>query len=164
MTQLKSESQTWHVQNWGTWGWVETILKLIGVGVAVFGLLGVIPSFSFAILLNAKLLAVIVLALMSLMSLFIVTLRFGQREVIGFVYSILSAIGHISALLLTLQTLVEPRYPAVFAALYLLAELVKIQFLRSTGYTEAGRDTKAMLQIPVTFAIAYLLIAVFIWL
>jgi hypothetical protein len=163
-TQLKSESTTWHVQNWGAWGWAETILKLIGIAVAIFGLVNILPAFSLGFPLTSKLLALIVLGLMSLMSLFIVTLRFGQREITSFAFAILSAIGHISALLVLLQSPAQTFYPTlVFAAAYLLGELVKIQFLRVTGYTESGRDQSAMQKVPVVFATAYLLILIFTW-
>jgi hypothetical protein len=164
MTQLKSESQTWHLQNWGIWGWAETALKLIGIAAVAFGLLGAVPTFSLNIPLNAKLLAVILLALLSLLSLVIITIRFGQREIIAFGFSILNALGHISALLLLLQSTVIPHYPAVFAITYLLGEAVKYQFLRVTGYTESGRDQKAMLQLPTALLVVYLLIAIFVWL
>jgi hypothetical protein len=164
MTQLKSESQTWHIQNWGLWGCAETGLKLVGIAAVVFGLLGAIPTFNLAFALNAKLVAVILLALLSLLSLVIITLRFGQREIIAFAFSILNAIGHISALLLLLQTTVIPHYPAFFAISYLLAEATKYQFLRVTGYTESGRDQKQMLQLPTGLMVVYLLIAIFIWL
>ena len=159
---LKSESQSWHVQNWGTWGWVETGLKLIGIAIALLGLVNILPSFSLGLPLNTKLVAVIVLTLMSLMSLFIITIRLGQREIIAFAFAILNAIGHISALLVLLQSPALTLYPTIgFAAFYLLGELVKIQFLRVTGYTEAGRDQQAMLKIPTIFGTAYLLILIF---
>ena len=164
MTALKSESASWHVQNWGVWGWAETILKLIGIAVAIWGFSNILPSFSPGLPLNTKLLAVIVLSLMTLMSLFIVSIRFGQREVISFGFAVLSAIGHISALLVLLQSAAQSSYPSFgFAVAYLLGEVVKIQFLRVTGYTESGRDQKAMLKIPAIFGGAYLLIAIFSW-
>jgi hypothetical protein len=163
-TTLKSESASWHVQNWGVWGWVETIIKLVGIVIAVYGLISILPSFSLGLPLNLHLIAVIVLALMTLMSLFIVTIRFGQREIIAFAFAILSAVGHISALLVLLQASAQTFYPTVgFALAYLLGELVKIQFLRITGYSESGRDPKAMQRIPIVFGTAYLLIAIFAW-
>jgi hypothetical protein len=163
MAQLKSESPTWHLQNWGTWGWAETALKLIGIAAVVFGLLGAVPGFGLTFALNARLIAVILLALLSLLSLVIISIRFGQREIIAFAFSILNALGHISALLLLLQPTVIPHYPAVFAITYLLGEATKYQFLKLTGYTESGRDQKAMLQLPTSLIVIYLLIAIFVW-
>lgn len=162
MTTLKSESAKWHVQNWGAWGWAETILKLIGVAIAVYGL--AISGFNFGFNLNAKLVATILLVLLSLLSLVIISIRFGQREVISFVFAILNAIGHISAFLLTLQAVVNPIYPALFAGAYLLGEVTKHQFLSITGYTESGRNQAQMLQLPRGLIVIYLLIIIFVWL
>lgn len=162
MSQLKSQSESWHIQNWGAWGWAETILKLIGIAIAFYGL--AISGFNFGFTLNAKLVATILLGLFSLLSLTIVAMRFGQREIISFAFSILSTLGHVSAFLLMLQAQVNPLYPSLFAIAYLLGEATKHQFLNITGYTESGRTAAQMLQIPRVFMAVYLLIAIFAWL
>lgn len=162
MAELKSASETWHVQNWGLWGWAETILKLIGIAIAIYGL--VISGFSFGFALNAKLVATILLGLLSFISLAIIGIRFGQREIIAFAFAILNSLGHISAFLLLLQTTVVPLYPALFAIAYLLGEVTKHQFLSITGYTESGRNQAQMLQLPRGLIVIYLLIAIFAWL
>jgi hypothetical protein len=158
-----TKAVAWHTANWGIWGWAETILKLIGIAIGVY-FLAVSWPIGFNVGFNARLVAIILVALISLLSLVIITMRYGQRETISFSFAILNAIGHFSVLLALISNPVEKTLPVAFAVSYLLAEVTKHVFLTSTGYTEAGRSPQQMLQIPRGLIVVYLLIGIFSWL
>jgi hypothetical protein len=49
----------------------------------------------------------------------------------------------------------------LFGAIYFVGQLVKLQFLRVTGYTEGGADSAGMQRVTGGLAVIYLLFTVF---
>ena len=107
--------------------------------------------------------AVILLALLTLAALAQLAIRFTQRETISLVFAVLNLLGHLG-LLFALLHVPDPRtLPLIFRRLLgRSVKLIKLQFLRVTGYTEGGANTSAMLRTSVIMAVLYALFVIFL--
>jgi hypothetical protein len=158
----QTASQGWHVANWGTWGWIETGLKLVSIAA---GILAFITSNSDKPLLfggNPELGAVILIGLMTLFTIIPLVLRFRQQEVISMIYAILNFLGHLALFIALLRVTDSPVLPLVFAVFMVLGELAKQRFLTISGYTENGQSPAGMLNFSRGVMGIYLLLAIFI--
>lgn len=155
-----STSQGWHIANWGTWGWIETILKLIGIGA---GMLAFFNSASDAPLViggNPKLIAVILVALMTAGMVLAIGLRFTQKEIISIVFSVLNALGHAGLLVALLRIPPDMTLPLVFSVFFVLGELAKYRFMSTTGYTELGQSQAGMVRFSLMMVGTYIVLTI----
>ncbi|HVU13605.1 MAG TPA: hypothetical protein VHD90_20135 [Phototrophicaceae bacterium] len=161
--QGNAQTQGWHTSEWGTWGWTETILKLIGIAAGLVAFVRALPSASNGLTIGGHphLAAIIVLVLVSLAAILQVVIRLQQRETISFIFAILNLLGHLGLLLSLLWLPPERTLPLIFGVFWLLGQLTKIQFLRVTGYTESGATSSAMVRTTVVIAVIYLLFVIF---
>ena len=169
-----TQSQGWHTAQWGTWGWFETILKLIAIGAGILAFagsdaanaltVGASPAGSntgtLVVVGNSHLAALVVLALLTLAALAQLGIRFMQRETISLGFAVLNLLGHLGLLVALLRVPDQPALPLIFGVFYLLGQIVKIQFLRVTGYTEGGANTTGMLRVAAIMAAIYALFAI----
>lgn len=138
-------TRTWHVDRWGVWGWIETVLKLIGLGaglLAFFGSLSTTAGFMLGD--NPNLAAVIVLALLTVASLGVLFVRYQQREVISMAFAVAQVLGHVGLLVALLRQPEQTTFAVIFGVFMVLGQLAKMVFLRVTGFTEAGQTPQAM--------------------
>src|SRR5689334_15662531 len=99
----QTQAQGWHVAKWGLWGWIETGLKAVGI---VAGIIAFFSSSSVSTLTiggHPHLAAVILLALLTLLTIGVVFIRFTQREVISLIYSVFNFLGHAGLLIALLH-------------------------------------------------------------
>lgn len=157
----QSTPSGWHVAQWGTLGWAETIVKFIGIIVAFIAFAQAVPTGVFTLGGNPRLAAIIVLALLTLIWLAPIPLRFQQREIISTVFTILNLLAHIALLLALLYVLQGNTLPLIFGVAYLIGEGIKRRWLMVSGYTEAGRSQSAMFMVSNIFLVAYALFIVF---
>ncbi len=159
--QTTTTNQSWHMAQWGTWGWLETIAKCVALIAGFIAYFNTIPGASFMLGGNPHLAALIVLALLTLASIAQVAIRFGQRETISMGFAVLNLLGHLALLIAVAQVPHHRLWPVLFGAFYVVGQLVKIQFLRVTGYTEGGAETASMLRSTGVIAVLYALFTVF---
>ncbi len=159
--QANANTQGWHMAQWGTWGWAETILKLVSIAAGVVAFFCMTGDLVVGGALAHVILLLLVL-LLTLGSVFQLWIRWQQHETISFVFAVLNLLGHLG-LLLALAHDPSPRtLPIIFGLFYLLGQLVKIQFLRVTGYTEGGANTVAMVRVTGVMAVLYALVAILV--
>ena len=160
----QTASQGWHVDNWGTWGWIETGLKLVAIAAGFLAFFRSSPSENpLMVSGNPELGAVILVGLMTLLTIVVLGLRFRQQEVISMVYAILNFLGHVGLLIALLRPpLVWSLPPIMFAVLMALGELAKQRFLTISGYTESGQSASGMLNFSRGIMAIYLLLAILI--
>ncbi|MEO8392492.1 MAG: hypothetical protein ABI700_05820 [Chloroflexota bacterium] len=148
-----TSTQGWHTAQWGTWGWAETILKLIAI------VAGIVAFFQTAGDLviggNPHLAAVILLALLSLLSIAQVAIRLTQKEIVSMIFAVLNLLGHFGLLIALLRVPPDRTLAIAFGVFYVLGQLTKVQFLRVTGYTENGANSSAMLRTTGVIAAVY---------
>ncbi|MBC7871483.1 MAG: hypothetical protein H7Y09_11645 [Chitinophagaceae bacterium] len=159
--QQAAQPQGWTTASWGFWGWLETILKLIGI---VFGLIAFVASLSegtFTLGGNPRLAAIIVLGLLTLASVGIIALRYQQREITSMAFAVVNALGHLGLLIALLRLTDQPILAVLFGVFYVLGGLVKLRFLAVTGFTEPGQTPQAMLRFNWVINIVYALFVIF---
>jgi hypothetical protein len=159
--QTTTPAQGWHTAQWGTWGWLETIAKCIALVAAFIAVLSPFPASIFLLLGNPNLVALIVLILLTLASIAQLTIRLKQQETISTIFAVLNLLGHVVLLIAVALVPHHRLWPVLFGVFYVVGQLVKIQFLRITGYTEGGADSQGMLRTTAIIAVLYALFTVF---
>jgi hypothetical protein len=158
---MQSEKQAvgWHVRNWGTWGWLETAVKSVGIaaGLAAFTVatsseVGSLTGFT-------SIAAVGLLGLLTLLAAVALVLRVTQREIISLGYAVLNVLGHAGMLFYLVRGNEGSTLPLIFSLAYVAGELVKQRFLVVTGYTENDLQTSQMLNFSRGLMIAFLILA-----
>src|SRR5258708_19996782 len=91
--QTTTTNQSWHMAQWGTWGWLETIAKCVALIAGFIAYFNTIPGASFMLGGNPHLAALILLALLTLASIAQVPIRFGQPETTSMVFAFLNLLG-----------------------------------------------------------------------
>lgn len=162
MQQTQAVQTGWHVANWGTWGWIETGLKLVGIVAGLVAFLTTSSASELTLGGHPELGAVILLALLSLFTAVPLFIRFTQREIISMIFAIFNFLGHTALLIGLLRQPSLQTLPLVFAIFFILGELAKQRFLVVSGYSENGMKTPAMLNFSRGIMAVYVLIAVFI--
>lgn len=153
------QTQGWHTANWGFLGWLETGFKLAAlvVGFIAFAQAG---SGDLMLANHPRIVAVIVFALLTLVWIGTLVLRFQQREIISMIFGIVQALGHIALLVAILRAPTQNTLPAIFGVLYVVGELVKQRFLVTTGYSEGGQSTGTIVNFSRGLMAVYAVFAV----
>jgi len=156
MGQNQRSAQGWHVAEWGLWGWVETALKLIGIGAGILAFFNAqAASGGLRFGDNPELAAVIVTALLTLFTVGALGIRFIQREVISMAFAVAQFLGHAAVLVALLRLPEQTGLAIVFGVMFILGQIVKLVFLRATGYTEMGQTPQSMFNATVGLAVFY---------
>ena len=158
--QTTTANQGWHTAQWGTWGWLETIAKCIALVAGFIALLSPFAGSSFMLIGNPNLAALIILALLTLASIAQLVIRLGQRETISLGFAVLNLLGHLALLIAVAQVPHHRIWPILFGAFYVVGQLIKVQFLRTSGYTEGGSDTAGLVRTAGVMAVLYALFAI----
>lgn len=154
-TASSGPASGWHVAQWGLWGWLETVAKLIAIAAGILAFFATPSTSAIGLADNPHLAALSLLALLLLASVFQLVIRMRQREVISLIFAILNLIGHACVLAAVLHIRTTRRWPVAFGGFYVLGQLIKLQFLRSSGYTEGGADSRQMLTVTGVIAALY---------
>jgi hypothetical protein len=152
------QQQTWHTTNWGFLGWLETGLKFTGI-ILAFIAFAQAGSGDLILANHPRIVAVILLGLMTFFWIGGLFLRFQQREIISFVFAILNFLGHLALLIAVLRAPQMNTLPALFGAFFVAGELVKQRFLATSGYTEGGASSSQMVMVSRGVMVAYGLFA-----
>ena len=155
-----TQAQGWHTVEWGTWGWAETILKLIGLAFGVLAFFRSNPANELVVGNNPHLAAVVIVAILTLFSVGQVGIRFTQKEIVSMIFAVLNFLGHAALLVAMLRVPTDLTLPVLFGVFYALGGIVKVQFLRVTGYTEGGADSRTMLIVAALMALPYIIFVV----
>jgi hypothetical protein len=146
---MQNSAQGWHVAEWGLWGWVETIFKVIALIAGIAAFFGSNAANSLTIGGNPHLAAGILLALLTLLSLVALTIRFQQKEIISLIFGIVNFLGHLGLLIAILRLPESMTFSIVFGVFYTVGQLTKLQFLNTSGYTESGQTQSGMLRFAI---------------
>ena len=158
---LARQTTRLHVARWGTLGWIETGVKSCAFLCAYVALASSITT-GWSTPRGVRVAELVLIGIAALGLLTAIGDRLLEREVIAMVFVCFNNLGHL-AMLVSLSTTAGPgRLLTAFAVLMLFGELIKIQFLRSTGFTV--RDTPASIVIGLTTAYALLYaLAALVW-
>ena len=144
----------WHVGDWGPLGWAETALKSAGVLVGIAALLTALgrePDGAG----GARLAAVAILGVMSLGLVAGIADRWIGREAVGFAFILAMVAGHVAMTVALARDGGLDGFLAAFAALMLAGDLVKLAFLRTTGFRVRDIPPVAVYGLTSAYAAGY---------
>jgi len=157
------ETAGWHVARWGALGWIETGVKSLAFLCAYVALAQTISS-GWSAPHGVRIVELVLLGAASLGLLAAIGDRLLEREIVAMVFVCFNNAAHL-ALLLSLLTVDGPgRLLTAFAVLMVCGELVKIRFLRATGFTVRDASASIVTGLTVAYAVVYSLAAlVWVW-
>ena len=74
----------------------------------------------------------------------------------------LNLLGHLAILIALLRVPDTNTLPILFGVFYLVGQITKLQFLRTSGYTEGGADERGMLRVAGAMTALYTLFVVLV--
>lgn len=149
--------RAWRVGRWGPLGWAETVLKTAGVVVGVAALVSALgvaadgPS-------GIRLAQVIVLGLLSIGLVAAIADRMADREIVGVVFILLMNVGHWCMTIALARDADLGAHLVVFCALMLAGDLVKLAFLRTTGFRVRAIPPAVVYGLTGVYAAGYVVL------
>ena len=143
----------WHVAKRRFLSWAEMLVKLIATGVAIYAV--TLPPVRAAAWNVGSVIGVTILAVLSIARLVAIWDRLRRREVVSMILAPISCIGHGAALANALVSRGIVPTVATFAAVMLAGDLIKIAFIRKTGFTLDGVSRERLIGLTVIYVIGY---------
>ncbi len=150
---MSGAARAWHVGSWSALAWAETALKTLGIGVGVAALLTALdaPADGAG---GARLVAVVILVVLSLGLVAAIFDRVADREVVGVVFILAMNVGH-WCMTVALARDDVAGFLVAFAALMLAGDLVKLAFLARTGFTVRTVPRGVVYGLTASYAVGY---------
>jgi hypothetical protein len=157
------EAAAWHVARWGPLGRIETGVKSLAFLCAYVALASSITT-GWSAPRGVRIVELLLIGIATLGLLAAIGDRLLEREVVAMVFVCFNDLAHL-ALLVSLVTTDGPGgLLTAFAVLMMCGELVKIRFLRSTGFTVRNAPTSIVIRLTAAYALVYALAAlVWVW-
>jgi hypothetical protein len=153
--------QGFYIGSWGTWGWLETALKLIAAAFGITAFMATSGASELVIGGNPELLALLLMAGLTLNPAISLPLRIAQKEIISIVFTVFNLLGHAGLLIALARDPLNARgYGIAFGVVYTLGELAKMRFLQVSGYTEFGFNSGTMINGVRVIVAAYALLTI----
>ena len=149
----------WHIGDWGPLAWAETALKTAGILVGIAALLTASDHEPDGAS-GARLAAVVILAVLSLGLVAGILDRLAGRELVGFLFILGMVAGHVAMTVALARDGGLEGYLAAFAALMLAGDLVKLVFLRTTGFRARDVPPAVVYGLTSSYAVAYVALLV----
>jgi hypothetical protein len=144
----------WHVGKWGPLGWAETVLKSAGVIVGIGALVAVrgaeadwAPGWRLA--------QVVVLGLLCVGLVAAIADRLAERELVGIVFIVAMTVGHLCMTLALARADDLGLYLVAFCVLMIAGDLIKLVFLRTTGFRVRDIDPAVVHGLVITYLVGY---------
>ena len=153
-----STQKAWHIANWSPLAWLETAIKLVGLAAAVIALVNALSGGVFTAPSGARLIQVIVQAVLALGLTAGIADRYKQREIIAMIFVLINNVGHWGMVYALLTTPGPGNLLLVFAGFLLLGDLVKLMWLRTSGYTQDGYPQSVLYGLVGVYVVGYIII------
>lgn len=158
------ERSSWHFADWPTLAWLETVIKLFALLLAILTTYRGIQRWTFEFPSGLVLVEWIIMLVLSLGLALAIIDRFKNREILAMGFILLNNLGH-WGMTYTLMTDPGPGpILSVFAALMLLGDLVKLLFLRLHPFRVRELSKTVMYGLTGVFIAGYALILLLEWL
>ena len=148
---------------WGRLGWIETCIKSAAF-LCAYAVLASSITTGWSTPGRVRVAELVLIGIATIGLLAAIGDRLLEREIVSMVFVCFNNLAHVALLASLLTTAGPGRLLTAFAVLMICGELVKIRFLRSTGF--AVRKTPASIVIGLTtaYAAVYALAAlVWVW-
>jgi hypothetical protein len=143
----------WHVAKWHFLAWVETLVKLLAIGVAIYSLTQ--PIIRAEVWNTLSVLGVAILGLLSAGIALAILDRLRRREIVSMVFVILNVVGHGIALAYAVLARGITPNVATFAAAMLAGDLIKIAFIRKSDFTLEGVSKGKLIGLTLLYVAGY---------
>jgi len=156
----------WRCQKYGPLGWMETIVKVLAIGVGVASLS--IYNNDSRVLQSTRIAEIVLMAVMGAAYLAFIAQRVLDKELFALAFIILQVIGHWLMTLITILSKDPGAFLFTYAFLMSLGEIIKILFLLLADNIEVRFFTKQILFgisiVTLLIYIAIIVIQIIIWL
>jgi len=160
MKKSDSSVRRWYVAQWPPLAWLETVIKLVAIGVGVAAFVGVLSKGDWALPSGLRLAQAIVLALLSLGLVTAIFDRLAEREVVAMIFVILNNLGH-WGMVLALASESGPGGALVaFCALMLAGDLVKLFFLKVHDFTVRETPRSVLYGLMLSYVVGYAVVLI----
>jgi hypothetical protein len=152
------EPQSWYFADWPPLAWLETVIKLFALLLAILTAYRGIQRWAFEFPSGPELAEWIIMLLLSLGLTIAIFDRIQNREIFALGFIILNNIGHWG---MTYTLLTDPGpgpLLSIFAALMLLGDLVKLLFLRLHPFQVREVPKSVLYGLTAIYAIGYVAI------
>ena len=157
------ETVGWHVARWGTLGWIETGVKSCAFVCAYAALASSITT-GWSTPGGIRIAELVLIGIANGGLLAAIGDRLLEREIVAMVFVCFNNVAHLTLLASLLTTAGPGNLLTAFALLMTCGELVKIQFLRSTGFTVRNAPASTVIGLTAAYALVYALAAlVWVW-
>jgi hypothetical protein len=143
----------WHVAKWHLLAWAEMLVKLLGAGLAIYALAR--PPVRAAAWNTGSVVGVLILGLLSIGILLSIWDRLRRREIVSMVFAPINCVGHGAALANAVLSRGIVPSVATFAAVMLAGDLIRIAFIRRTGFTADGVSRGQLIGLAAIYVIGY---------
>jgi hypothetical protein len=151
-------SKHWYVAQWSPLAWLETVLKLAALMTAIVTFIDTLTGSTFDFPSGTPLVQFLILVILSLGLIAAIFDRFVEREIIAMGFVIINNVGHWS-LVIALAFIPRPNSALlIFASLMLLGDLVKVWFLRTSGFSVRNVPPPVMYGLTLFYVAGYALI------
>lgn len=157
MTYLDTPKR-WHFANWSPLGWLETVIKLVAFAAAISGFINSLAKSEFVAPGGLRLIQVLVLGVLSLGLTLGIVDRYKQREIIAMIFILINNVAHWGMVIALLRLPGPGSALLIFAGLMLLGDLIKLYWLRRSGYTQDGYSPALMYGLVGTYAVGYIIV------
>jgi hypothetical protein len=155
------EAASWHVARWGTLGWIETGFKSCAF-LCAYAALATSITTAWLAPRGVRVAELVLIGIATVGLLAAIGDRLLEREIVAMVFVCFNNLAHM-ALFASLVTTAGPGgLLTAFAVLMTCGELVKLQFLRSTGFTVRNTPTSIVIGLTTAYAVVYAL-ATLLW-
>jgi hypothetical protein len=150
-----SSTRSWYVSHWPPLAWLETALKLAALLLGMIAGWQALATPDLQLPSGLRLVAWIVLVILSLGLLVAIIDRWTERELVAMVFVVFNNLGHWGLAISMLASSWPGGTLLPFAILMLLGDLVKVAFIRKHQFTVRGNTTTTLIGLTSVYIIGY---------
>ena len=154
----------WHIASWPPLAWLETVIKAIALIIGISALIAALAGGAWALPGGLRLAQMIVLGILSLGLAAAIADRLRGREIVAMIFVVFNNLGH-WGMVVALAAQTGPGAALVaFAALMLAGDLVKLVFLKTSGFTVRDTPRAVLYGLTSFYVTGYALLLLLEWL
>jgi hypothetical protein len=148
----------WHIAHWPPLAWLETLIKLIAIGLGISALFRAVGGSAIDLPAGLERIQFIILVLLSLGLVVAIFDRYANREIISMIFVFLNNLGHWGMVVALTTAISVPL--VLFVGLMLLGDLVKIAFIHHHGFTVRQYSSMMLYGLTAIYILGYTTILV----
>jgi hypothetical protein len=160
----KAEERSWHVASWPLLAWVETIIKLAALVVALAAFVSALGGGAWRLPSGVALAQWVVLIVLSLGLVAAIFDRLQERELVAMAFVVVNNLGHWGMVVAMLAVPGPGWRLPLFCGLMLLGDLVKLVFLKMHDFQVRDVPRVVLYGLTGFYVVGYVAILLLGWL